>query len=105
MIDLVARQIQILRAIIEEFIETGEPVGSETVDKKYNIGVSPATIRNEMAYLTKQGYLIKSHISAGRVPTALAMKNYLWLMRLELKKKFGVIVIKWKICFRKQLRF
>ncbi len=77
MIDLVARQIQILRAIIEEFIETGEPVGSETVDKKYNIGVSPATIRNEMAYLTKQGYLLKSHISAGRVPTALAMKLYI----------------------------
>lgn len=77
MIDLVARQIQILRAIIEEFIETGEPVGSETIDKKFNIGVSPATIRNEMAYLTKQGYLIKSHISAGRVPTALAMRLYI----------------------------
>ena len=77
MIDLVARQIQILRAIIEEFIETGMPVGSETIDKKYNIGVSPATIRNEMVYLTKQGYLIKSHISAGRVPTALAMRLYI----------------------------
>ena len=77
MIDLVARQIQILRAIIEEFIETGEPVGSETIDKKYNIGVSPATIRNEMSYLTKQGYLIKTHISAGRVPTALAMRLYI----------------------------
>lgn len=77
MIDLVARQIQILRAIIEEFIETGEPVGSETIDKKFNIGVSPATIRNEMVYLTKQGYLIKSHISSGRVPTALAMRLYI----------------------------
>lgn len=77
MIDLIARQIQILRAIIEEFIETGVPVGSEKIDKKYNIGVSPATIRNEMVYLTKQGYLIKSHISAGRVPTALAMRLYI----------------------------
>ncbi|MBU1033486.1 hypothetical protein KKI22_00865 [Patescibacteria group bacterium] len=77
MIDLVARQIQILRAIIEEFIETGVPVGSEKIDKKFNIGVSPATIRNEMVYLTKQGYLIKSHISAGRVPTALAMRLYI----------------------------
>jgi len=77
MIDLVARQIQILRAIIEEFIETGMPVGSEKIDKKFNIGVSPATIRNEMVYLTKQGYLIKSHISAGRVPTALAMRLYI----------------------------
>ena len=50
MIDLVARQIQILRAIIEEFIETGEPVGSETIDKKFQVGFSPATIANEMAY-------------------------------------------------------
>ncbi len=77
MIDLVARQVQILRAIIEEFINTAEPVGSETIDKKYNIGVSPATIRNEMVYLTKQGYLSKSHSSAGRLPTPLAIKLYI----------------------------
>lgn len=76
MIDLTARQVQILRAVIEEFISTAEPVGSETVDKKYSIGVSPATIRNEMAQLTKQGYLSKSHSSAGRVPTSVAMKLY-----------------------------
>lgn len=76
MIDLTARQVQILRAVIEEFISTAEPVGSETVDKKYSIGVSPATIRNEMAQLTKQGYLSKSHSSAGRVPTPIAMKLY-----------------------------
>lgn len=76
MIDLTARQVQILRAIIEEFIDTAEPVGSDTVDKKYSIGVSPATIRNEMVHLTKQGYLKKSHASAGRTPTALAMKLY-----------------------------
>lgn len=76
MIDLVARQVQILRAIVEEFIETAQPVGSDTIDKKYNIGVSPATIRNEMVYLTKQGYLNKSHSSSGRVPTPLAMKLY-----------------------------
>ncbi|MFH2118680.1 MAG: hypothetical protein ABII10_03015 [Candidatus Paceibacterota bacterium] len=76
MIDLVARQIQILRAIIEEFIETANPVGSDTIDKKYNIGVSPATIRNEMVYLTKQGYLQKAHTSAGRIPTPLALRLY-----------------------------
>lgn len=76
MIDLVARQIQILRAIIEEFISTARPVGSDTIDKKFNIGVSPATIRNEMVYLTKQGYLQKSHISAGRIPTPLALRLY-----------------------------
>lgn len=76
MIDLTPRQVQILRSIIEEFIETAEPVGSETLDRKYNLGVSPATIRNEMVYLTKQGYLSKSHSSAGRVPTPIAMKLY-----------------------------
>lgn len=76
MIDLTARQVQILRAIIEEFIDTANPVGSDTIDKKFNIGVSPATIRNEMVYLTKQGYLQKGHTSAGRAPTPLAMKLY-----------------------------
>jgi heat-inducible transcriptional repressor len=76
MLDLTPRQIQILRSIIEEYIETAEPVGSETLDRKYNLGVSPATIRNEMVYLTKQGYLKKSHSSAGRMPTPIAMKLY-----------------------------
>lgn len=76
MIDLTARQIQILRAVIEEFISTAEPVGSDTLDKKFSIGVSPATIRNEMVYLTNQGYLSKTHSSAGRVPTPMALKLY-----------------------------
>lgn len=76
MIDLSARQVQILRAIIEEYISTAEAVGSETLDKKFSIGVSPATIRNEMVYLTDQGYLKKLHTSAGRIPTPLAMKLY-----------------------------
>lgn len=76
MLDLSPRQVQILRSIIEEYIATAEPVGSETLDRKYNLGVSPATIRNDMVYLTKQGYLNKSHSSAGRMPTPVAMKLY-----------------------------
>ncbi len=76
MLGLTARQIQILKLVVEEFIQTAEPVGSENLDKKYNLGVSPATIRNEMVYLTKQGYLTKSHSSAGRLPTSLALKLY-----------------------------
>lgn len=76
MIDLTPRQIQILRAIIEEFIETAEPVGSDTIDRKYQIGVSPATIRNEMVDLTNKKYLYKPHSSAGRSPTPKAMKLY-----------------------------
>ncbi|HSW89246.1 MAG TPA: hypothetical protein VLH19_00030 [Patescibacteria group bacterium] len=76
MIDLTARQVQILRAVIEEFINSAEPIGSDTIDKKYNLGVSPATIRNEMVYLTKHGYLKQPHTSAGRIPTSLALKMY-----------------------------
>lgn len=76
MIDLSARQVQILRAVIQEFIDTAESVGSDTIDRKYAIGVSPATIRNEMVQLTKQGYLRKEHSSAGRIPTPQALKLY-----------------------------
>ena len=76
MIDLTSRQVQILRAIVEEYIETAEPVGSDTIDRKHNLGVSPATIRNEMVYLTKHGYLRQPHTSAGRIPSSLAFKIY-----------------------------
>src|SRR5690554_3677403 len=76
MVDLTGRQIQILRAVVEKYMETGEAVGSETIDKKFNFGISPATIRNEMVYLAKQGYLKKLHTSAGRIPTAQAIKFY-----------------------------
>lgn len=74
---LTARQTQILKTIIDEYIITAEPVGSEAMDKKYNLGVSPATIRNEMVSLTRAGYLRKPHTSAGRVPTPVAMKFYI----------------------------
>ncbi|OGV93754.1 hypothetical protein A3B57_00185 [Microgenomates group bacterium RIFCSPLOWO2_01_FULL_47_10] len=76
MTDLTDRQVYILKTIVEEYTSTAEPVGSETLDKKYNLGVSPATIRNEMAYLTKQGYLAQPHTSAGRIPTPKAIKLY-----------------------------
>jgi heat-inducible transcriptional repressor len=74
---LTDRQVRILKAIVEEHIETGEPVGSETLDKKYNLGVSPATIRNEMVALTEQGYLHQPFTSAGRIPTATSLKYYI----------------------------
>lgn len=76
MADLNDRQIQVLKAIIDEYINTAEPVGSETLDKKYNLGVSPATIRNEMVRLTNLGYLKQPHTSAGRSPTKNALKFY-----------------------------
>lgn len=74
--DLTQRQVQILKSLIEEYIETAEPVGSETLEKKHNLSASPATIRNEMVRLTELGYLKKPHTSAGRVPTAVGMKFY-----------------------------
>ncbi|OGG26262.1 hypothetical protein A2960_04775 [Candidatus Gottesmanbacteria bacterium RIFCSPLOWO2_01_FULL_39_12b] len=82
--ELTERQLHILKAIIEDYIETAEPVGSETLDKKYNLGVSPATIRNEMVKLTHLGYLKQPHTSAGRTPTSGALKLYVdKLMKLK----------------------
>jgi transcriptional regulator of heat shock response len=72
-----ARQAQLLRIIIEEYVKTAEAVGSENIVAKYNLGVSPATVRNEMAALTQEGYLEQPHTSAGRVPTALGFRYYL----------------------------
>lgn len=73
---LTSRQTQILKAIIDEYIETAEPVGSDSLEKKYNLGISPATIRNEMGLLTKSGFLKQPHTSSGRIPTSGAMKFY-----------------------------
>lgn len=74
--DLTQRQINILKNIVKDYIDTAESVGSETLEKKHDLGVSPATIRNEMAEMEKLGYLVKSHISSGRVPTSKALKLY-----------------------------
>jgi len=74
---LTARQTQILKALIDEYISTAEPVGSQALEKKYNLGVSPATIRNEMVNLTRTKYLRQPHTSAGRIPSPLAMKFYI----------------------------
>lgn len=74
--NLTQRQVETLKNIIEEYIETAEPVGSVTLEKKYNLSASPATIRNEMVRLSNLGYLKKPHSSSGRVPTPLGMKFY-----------------------------
>ncbi|MBI2085862.1 hypothetical protein HYT74_00815 [Candidatus Daviesbacteria bacterium] len=77
MADLTERQQALLKAIIEEYIEFAEPVGSEIIEKKYDLGVSPATIRIEMSRLTDMGYLRQPHTSAGRAPTSMGMKFYI----------------------------
>ncbi len=66
---LTPRQQNILRIIISEYIQTGTPIGSKTLVAKYNLGVSSATVRNEMAALEERGYLTQPHTSAGRIPT------------------------------------
>lgn len=76
MYNLTQRQIEILRSVIEEYINSAEPVGSETIEKKHNLSASPATIRNEMVKLSDYGYLKKPHSSAGRIPTAMGLKFY-----------------------------
>jgi len=75
--DISPRQIEILKAIIKEFSDSGEPVGSEILEKKYKLGVSPATIRNEMVALSKNGYLKKAHFSSGRIPSAKGFRFYI----------------------------
>lgn len=77
MFDLTQRQIEILKHIVKEYIDNAEAVGSETLEKKYDLRVSPATIRNEMSDMVKLGYLSKPHTSAGRIPTSKAIKFYI----------------------------
>ena len=71
-----ARKMRILQAIIDDYILTGVPVGSRTISRKYETGLSPATIRNEMSDLEELGYLDQPHVSAGRVPSAKAYRLY-----------------------------
>ena len=70
------RKRRILQAIIDDYVHTAEPVGSRTVARKYLPGVSPATIRNEMADLEEQGYLEQPHVSAGRIPADRGYRFY-----------------------------
>lgn len=113
-IRLTDRQIRLLEAIIREYSESSEPVGSKTVVSKYSFKVSPATIRNEMAALLEDGYLEMTHTSSGRVPTSrafrffieqlmhedelpvlqeIAVKQRLWPQRFEFEKLLRKAVV------------
>lgn len=74
--DLTERKLKILHAIIDNFIKSAEPVGSRTLSKKYDLNISPATIRNEMADLEDMGFIKQPHTSAGRVPSDKAYRLY-----------------------------
>ncbi|MEW6524711.1 MAG: heat-inducible transcriptional repressor HrcA [Bacillota bacterium] len=71
-----SRKQRVLQAIVDDYIATAEPVGSRTIARKYRLGVSSATIRNEMSDLEEMGYLEQPHTSAGRVPSDLGYRFY-----------------------------
>jgi heat-inducible transcriptional repressor len=74
--ELGARKIAVLHAVVEEYVREGEPVGSETIAERSGLGVSAATIRNELAALEELGYLMHPHTSAGRIPTDAGYRKY-----------------------------
>ncbi len=78
-----ARKRYILSALIEDFIITAEPVGSKRLVEKYALGISPATARNELAWLEEMGYISQPHTSAGRVPTDSGYRFYVDMLKEE----------------------
>ena len=73
---LTDRQLRVLEAVVQTYVETAEPTGSQTIARRFGLGVSPATIRSIMSELEDKGYLFHPHTSAGRVPTDRAYRAY-----------------------------
>ena len=71
-----SRRLEILRAIVDEYVATQEPVGSKSIADRHDLGISPATIRNEMAVLEDEGLITHPHTSAGRIPTDLGYRVF-----------------------------
>ena len=88
-VDLDTRKQKILRAIIANYLETGEPVGSRTISKYTDLNLSSATIRNEMADLEEMGYIIQPYTSAGRIPSDQGYRFYVNQMMEERKEEEG----------------
>jgi heat-inducible transcriptional repressor len=82
------RKLSVLRAIVEDYVTTREPVGSKALAERHSLGVSPATIRNDMATLEDEGYITQPHTSAGRVPTDVGYR--LFVDRLATVKPMSV---------------
>ena len=89
MTDLVLddRKMKILQAIIRDYLETGEPVGSRTISKYTDLNLSSATIRNEMADLEELGFILQPHTSAGRIPSDKGYRLYVDDMMAEKEKQ------------------
>lgn len=80
LLELDERKLKILQAIIQNYLETGEPVGSRTISKYTDLNLSSATIRNEMADLEELGYILQPHTSAGRIPSDKGYRLYVDMM-------------------------
>ena len=87
--DLDERKLKILQAIIRNYLETGEPVGSRTISKYTDLNLSSATIRNEMSDLEELGYIIQPHTSAGRIPSDKGYRLYVDRMMLEKEEQLN----------------
>src|SRR3954453_11337381 len=76
MTELDDRKAAILRAIVERYVDGAQPVGSQTVTQAAGLGVSAATVRNDMSVLEREGYIAQPHTSAGRIPTDRGYRYY-----------------------------
>lgn len=97
------RKQRILQAIIDDYITSAEPVGSRTIARKYDLGVSPATIRNEMADLEMLGYLEHIHTSSGRIPSSKGYRFYVddLMLPQELTSEEKALIDRW---YKKRVR-
>jgi len=84
--EITKRQQDLLERIVKEYIKKAKPVSSDLLEKKYRFGVCPATIRNDMVVLTKKGYLVQPHTSAGRIPSD---KGYRFFVDKLFEKEFS----------------
>ena len=87
--ELDERKRKILQAIIRNYLETGEPVGSRTISKYTDLNLSSATIRNEMADLEELGYIVQPHTSAGRIPSDKGYRLYVDQMLFEKEEQLN----------------
>ena len=87
--ELSERKLTILKAIIQNYLETGEPVGSRTLSKYTDLKLSSATIRNEMADLEEMGYIIQPHTSAGRIPSDKGYRLYVDMLMEEKEQELN----------------
>ncbi|MEK7663945.1 MAG: DeoR family transcriptional regulator [Patescibacteria group bacterium] len=88
------RQEKILNSLIKEYINRAEPISSELLKKRCSLGVSPATIRNDLQELTEEGYITQPHTSAGRVPTEKGYKFFIEITFSGKLDKFPEFILK-----------